>query len=164
MTWQDFRWLDIYFYIPGLVGNDLCNSSIGNQCFPSSRPLISWPAHKIIKFHCCIFNLKIWKLKLFRDIPWQSQCNVYHSLASCTLVSTCSEQIIIRPNKPDVECGARYKTPPWWGQRTKKRLNWGSLKRWPCRKKFTILHRPVTKWGSLEGGKAICNNWNKTSF
>ena len=164
MTWQDFRWLDIYFYIPGLVGNDLCNSSIGNQCFPSSRPLISWPAHKIIKFHCCIFNLKIWKLKLFRDIPWQSQCNVYHSLASCTLVSTCSEQIIIRPKKDDVECGARYKTPAWWGRPTKKRLNWGSLKRWPCRKKFTILHRPVTKWGSLEGGKAICNNWNKTSF
>ena len=109
------------------------------------------------------FQFENWNLKI-EIVSWQSQCNVYHSLASCTLVSTCSEQIIIRPKKDDVECGARYKTPPWRGRPTKKRLNWGSLKRWPCRKKFTILHRPVTKWGSLEGGKAICNNWNKTSF
>ena len=96
------------------------------------------------------FQFENWNLKI-EIVFWQSQCNVYHSLASSTLVFSCSEQIIIRPKKDDVECGARYKTPPWWGRPTKKRLNWGKFKKMALPEKVYDIAPASNKMGVVLG-------------
>ena len=50
-------------------------------------------------------------LRNYDPLRFSHSISMYHSLASFTLAIKCSEQIIIRPNKTELECYARYKTP-----------------------------------------------------
>ena len=128
---------------------DLTMDLSDGQIRPSSMPChFSEAENQTYRSQNCIMWMPPIHFEKLRSTPILSKphsISMYHSLASFTLAIKCSEQIIIRPNKTELECYARYKTPLWMrssDQKETKLVVWNMGRG----EKFTILH-PGTWWG-----------------
>ena len=140
---------------------DLTMDLSDGQIRPSSMPChFSEAENQTYRSQNCIMWMPPIHFEKLRSTPVLSKphsISMYHSLASFTLAIKCSEQIIIRPNKTELECYARYKTPLRMrssDQKETKLVVWNM-----GRGKSLRYCTPVP-----DEGKAICNNWDEMSF